>query len=404
MTRDDADTVDLVGMIFRYMLDDPNLHDAVKSLLSHLHTPYLKLALMDKTFLDNYQHSARVLLNTMADVGARWVREDNDRSVLPKIKTIVETILKGFVDDPEIFDRLLEDFSRFKENLEKRARMVEKRNTEAQQGLERLELARQQAADALESRLQSAGIPDVVSQLLRQPWTEFLSYNLLRHGEDSLTWGSALKVLDGVIWSVRPDQSAHNREDLQRRQESLDQSVSEGLSTIGYDPEASKRLLASLKEAQELAYHSVAGTSEPAPPSEPPTEPTADSEVAAENTTEPDPEPAPAPRAPRKTAKPPPPRLTEQESRMVEQLRELAFGTWFDFDRDRAVHRLKLAWYSKVTAHYMFVDQTGVKQAVENQNDLARGMCRGTIRIVEPEKRSFMERALGAVLEKLRLA
>ena len=59
MSRNDADTVDMVGMIFRYMLDDPNLHDAVKSLLSHLHTPYLKLALMDKDFLDNQEHKAR---------------------------------------------------------------------------------------------------------------------------------------------------------------------------------------------------------------------------------------------------------------------------------------------------------------------------------------------------------
>ena len=55
------------------ILDDANLSDVVKSLLSHLHTPYLKLALMDRSFLDNYQHSARLLINSMAEVGGRWV-------------------------------------------------------------------------------------------------------------------------------------------------------------------------------------------------------------------------------------------------------------------------------------------------------------------------------------------
>ena len=86
MRKTTLDTVDLVGLIFRYMLDDVNLHDAVKSLLSHLHTPYLKLALMDQSFLNNYEHSARILLNQLAEVGSRWVKEENDRSVLPTIK------------------------------------------------------------------------------------------------------------------------------------------------------------------------------------------------------------------------------------------------------------------------------------------------------------------------------
>ncbi len=52
----------------------------------------------------------------------------------------------------------------------------------------------------------------------------------------------------------------------------------------------------------------------------------------------------------------------------------------------------------------MFVDQAGVKQAVETQYNLARGLCAGSIRIAKPIKKSFMERALGAVLEKLKLA
>ena len=32
---------------FEYILNDDGLHDSVKSLLSHLHTPLLKLALLD---------------------------------------------------------------------------------------------------------------------------------------------------------------------------------------------------------------------------------------------------------------------------------------------------------------------------------------------------------------------
>ena len=44
------------------------------------------------------------------------------------------------------------------------------------------------------------------------------------------------------------------------------------------------------------------------------------------------------------------------------------------------------------------------KQAVETRVGLAKAMCEGRIRLAHFEKRSFMERALGAILEKLNLA
>ncbi len=405
MTRSDADTLDLVGMIFRHILDDPNLSDSVKSLLSHLHTPYLKLALMDNTFLDNYEHSTRLLINRIAEVGSKWVKDDNDRTVLPKIKTTIETVLKGFVDDVSIFDRLLADFTRFKENLEKRAKMVEKHNTESQQGLERLELSRERAADELNQRLIDAAVNDNIQALLRKPWVDFLAFNLLRHGDQSLTWQSALKVIDGVVWSVKPDSAEDGKEELRRRQEALNTSVEEGLATIGYDQEASKTLLNALKEAQELAYHGIVMDEV--------NHPTDHGGVASSRQMSADVSKAPA----ALTAKPVPPEakvkaktaqesaLSAEEQAVMEKLKDIAFGTWFEFkESGKNSVQLKLAWFSRVTSHYMFVDHTGVKQAVETQIGLARGMCEGRVNIVELSKKSFMERALSAVLGKLKKA
>ena len=396
MTRDDANTVDLVGMIFRYMLDDENLHDVVKSLLSNLHTPYLKLALTDNTFLDNYEHSARLLLNSMAEVGGRWVRDKDDRTVLPKIKTIVETVLNGFIDDASIFDQLLEDFTRFKENIDKRSQMVEQRNTESQQGMERLEVSKHQAADELEKRMDQRAVPDKVRDVLRKPWSDFLSFNLLRHGVDSLTWQSALKVVDGVIWSMKAPES-EDKEELRRHQEDIESSVRDGLETIGYDGEATKALLNSLKEAHDLVYHrklldqvNSLGLKE-----------------AASEQTEPKPKPGPEAnvkqaKAVKKPSREVPP--SAEERKAIDALESVDFGTWFEFKRpEDNDDKLKLAWFSKVSSRYMFVDHTGVKQAVETRIELAKGMATGLIKIIELEKKSFMERALEAVFSSLKM-
>ena len=95
--------------------------------------------------------------------------------------------------------------------------------------------------------------------------------------------------------------------------------------------------------------------------------------------------------------------LTPEQQSVTKKLEAINFGTWFEFERPKANVQLKLAWFSRVSNHYMFVDQTGVKQSVEKQLDLANGIIAGTIRIVERNKMSFMERALEAVLQKLRI-
>lgn len=381
LAEHDADTVDLVGMVFRYMLDDPQIPDIVKSLLSHLHTPYLKLAILDPTFLENQQHTARVLINRMAEAGARWVTDEKERVVLPKLKTIVETILRGFVDDVSLFERLLEDFGRFREGLDKRAQMVEKRNRSAQEGIERLGVAKQRAAAEIDERIKGFTIPDSIQQLLHKPWTDFLAFNFLRNGENSLSWKAALKVVDGVLWSVRDD-GGRSREEFQRYQQQLEQSIAEGLRTIGYDSEAGEELLTALREAQEHAYQ---GHPEVAPVAQP--------VVETPKKAAPESEPVPA-------------EFTAEEQHYADMLREkVAFGTLFEFDRPgQRPMQCKLAWFSRVSAHYMFVNQAGIKQVVETLPNLVRGLCAGTIRLVEPERRSFMERALTAILNKLHIA
>ena len=380
----DADTVDLVGGIFRFMLDDERIPDVVKSLLSHLHTPYLKLALLDPTLLDDRQHVARRLLNRLAEASVRWVSDERERVVLPRIRETVETLLRDFVDDTSLFGQQLEEFERSLVLVQRRADIAERRNRESQEGLEKLSVARQRAQQEIAQRIDGGRLPEQIRQLLEKPWTDFLAFNYLRNGDESLSWKAALKVVDGVMWSVQDD-PGRTRDELQRHQQQLDKSITEGLRTIGYGSEAAAELLSALREAQELAFeraaHPAAASLQGA------------AKVAAKA-------PATAAAAPALQ-----PVLSEGEQAWAARLRDsMEFGTWFEFDRPgQKPVRLKLAWFSRVSTHYMFVNQSGVKQRVESLFELARGLDRGTVRLAQPERRSFMERALGALLGSLRL-
>jgi len=439
MTTSDANTIDLVGMIFRYMLDEPKLNNSVKSILSHLHTPFLKLALMDPLFLENYQHSARRLLNMMADLGGRWVKSDSDRQVLPKIKMTVETILREFIDDDTMFDPLLEEFTTFKESLEKRSKIVERRNSESQQGQERLAVAKLRAATEFSERLNKSAVTSAIAAPLQKTCEDFLSYNLLRHGERAPSWQSALDVVDRIVESVGEKTTISTDRDAQQRQSELENSLSRALSTMGYDNQAAEDLLRSLRAARDLS-HALTQKQSPeqrtpatdyAKPATAATEPASETEIAnrATATTAPEPSTAPAQTEPldpvASAASTAPSKLaissaattnsatvvidhsnTElanpELTKMMQRLTEIAFGTWFEFSEDGIVYPLKLAWYSGVTSRYMFVDAGGVQQRIKTQLEVAKGLTAGHIVIAEPNKKPFMERALATILKSMR--
>ena len=85
-------------------------------------------------------------------------------------------------------------------------------------------------------------------------------------------------------------------------------------------------------------------------------------------------------------------------------LDQLEFGSWFDFDdgEGKPRRRLKLAWYTQVTGHYMFVDSLGVKAAVKSRRALFHELNQGRAHFVQQEKRPFVDRAMEAVRHLLR--
>ena len=70
---------------------------------------------------------------------------------------------------------------------------------------------------------------------------------------------------------------------------------------------------------------------------------------------------------------------SDEEAKMVENLKMIEFGTWFEFEGGK---RLKVAWYNARTLHYMLVDQMGKKVAMKSGLQLARAMIAHEAKII----------------------
>ena len=375
----DMHTIDLVGMLFEYMLSDDNLPDSIKALLSYLHTPFLKIAFIDKDFFEQTEHPARLLLNNMAEAGVKWVSNDGtcQYDIYDKIKNIVSRVLEEFKNDVRLFAELLLEFSGYTKKISRRQELMERRAMEKVQGEEKLREVKIRVNEEVRARTDGKELPSAVLLMLLQPWSDYMAFLLLRYGEESDSWTRAIQVIDDVLWSIEPKEKNADKTRQLEMHDSLLDVLETGFETIGYDQAKGKKLLEALFSLQKMALQSK--QVDPAP------EPMRNKLEAmaakkAGQSTEPEDQPTP------------------EEARMVENLKMIEFGTWFEFEGGK---RLKVAWYNSKTLHYMLVDQMGKKVAMKSGLELARAMLSHKAKVIAGSSKPFFERALENIFQSL---
>lgn len=383
LAGEQRDTVELVSMLFDHLGQELRMGGAAQQLLTKLQVPLLRVALSDTGFFSRRSHPARRLLSTITETAAYWVDSadgEADPGLVEKMQLLVDRVSGEFNGDVGLFGSLLEDLERHMSTLARKADMVERRHVEAAQGRERLDVARERAGSVIAERMLGTRPTSLVRTLLEQAWTDVLALTLLRQGEHSDVFRRRVAVADQLL-----------RRDPKVDTEALRQEVEQGLSQVGLhlpdagqiarkvldqpvvdfqgEPVTQTELAIKLKQRQRLGNEETAAA-------------------------------ASAAATARREAVP----LTTEEQRMLERLKTVPFGTWFEFVQNQqgAVVRRKLAWFSPLTGRCLFVNQRGQRSDERNLEQLARDVVRGQARLVVTQQDSLIDRAWSAIVGALK--
>lgn len=416
----DEDTIDLVGMLFEFILQDRNLPAEIQALLGRLQIPYLKVAILDKHLFAQKTHPARRLLDALADAGKSWSEEsDKDRRLHDRIRQVVESILTDFDDDVGVFDRELESFGGFMEQYHRRAEIAEQRAAEATRGREKLQDARRIAAREILARIEERNLPPVVHAVLSRPWANYLVLTLLRQGENSDEWKNALRFADEFVWSALPKTNDLERTRLRALLPQLEKALRHGLATVAYHDNDVKQLMQELsqfyqrlldgqkvevKTAKEVI---TAGAAAAMPPANTSDAPAAAVEAQAPVAAAPA---APATQSPVEeivlnttTEETSPEENYSEDDEFLKLARDIKVGTWVEFADDQGNReRAKLSWISPISSKYLFVNRRGLKVCDKTVFALAAEMRRGSTIVLEEVP--LFDRALDAIVARLRTA
>ncbi|MGH8549106.1 MAG: DUF1631 domain-containing protein [Methylococcales bacterium] len=434
----EEDMIDMVGMIFDFILDDDHLPDAVKALIGRLQIPIIKVAILEKGFFSRKSHPARELLNKMAKASSKLDGQSLARSpVLAEIESIVGSVLTKFDHNIDLFSELLERFNSFLEKDEQRTRVIEDRTRQVIESKEQLEIAKSKIGYALIRCIQGKELPMFLRSFLNDAWKHVMLLAYLRKDRSIEEWESALRVVTRLVWTITPVDTIDEKRKILEEIPRLVKDICIGLENISFDPHKTAVFLKHLETCQVRALNESGRDSEST------TDRGESSSLVSVK---------PVDEAPDTSGSKPDPRLPAEIDALIagmaevddslfndldksierssatdhpqtiflaesgpekpgieaddpyrEQARIIEVGQWLSFKDDKnEVVKAKLSWKSQVTSRYVFVNTKGVKVAEKSLDDLAEEMRKGRAALIEEQKIPAMDRAVAAMMKTLK--
>lgn len=422
--RIDDEVINLVNMLFEFILQDRNLAAPMKNLISRLQIPIVKVALLDKTFFTKGGHAARRLLNDMATAALGWQGEggESEDSLYAKIESIVMRLLHDFDADVSIFSELLADFTAFIENERRRSALMERRTLDAEDGKAKAELARLTVALEVELRTLDKRVPKIALKLVSEAWSNVMFVLGLKHGFESREWRNAIFTLDDLLWSVDIPPTADDRKKLIKLVPDLLKRLRAGFDTISFNPFEMSNLFKSLEEVHlacirgtELPAEAMAPVistpilakakeekKAPVAPLSVDTQspnkkkPVESSAAISSSSTD-----VPANEVPVKARATDEDLVLSDDDIHMKQVQSFVQGAWFELKLDKEeMTRCRLAAYIRPTGKYIFVNRNGMKVAEKSQQELALALKDSRVRPLDNSM--LFDRALETVVSSLR--
>ena len=387
MGQADDDTVNLVGMLFDYILNDRNLAIPMKALIGRLQIPILRVAIIDKTFFGKTSHPARQLLNELSSAGIGWSSsaELKRDALYNKIESIVLRVLNNLKDDLAIFGSLVTELREFVRGDNRRTQIVEQRVKETESGKARSIAAKHTVERLINQKASGMRLPPDAGRFISDTWSRVMVYVCVRHGTDSPDWQAVIETFDDLVWSLQPLDDVADIERRERGTAHLLERLEQGMRVVNTPDTEIEETLEHLAQVlddvtgndraflgQERSEDSNDGLS-------------LMEEIVLTSPGEPRMDEAP-------------PALEPELAAAVDRLTE---GVWVEMTQEGGEKlRCKVAAVIQPTGKTIFVNRRGMKVAEKTRMALAVELKRRSIAVLDESQ--VFDRALEAVIGNLR--
>ncbi|WP_124948647.1 DUF1631 domain-containing protein [Sulfuriferula thiophila] len=395
----DSFTIDIVAMLFDYVLDDENIPAALKALIGRLQIPVLKVAMLDRQFFSKKSHPARRLLDEIASVSVGWTDVGAYNTALyAKIDEIVQSVLNDYADDAEIFETLLNNLQFFIDSHEGDVQTAVDESAQIIETSERAQVAQVVVQDEVNRAVDAQVVPDSIAEFVRTIWQQVLQHVYTHEGGQSPAWQASLKTMQDLLWSVTPKLNTEDRLALVAMLPELLKQLRDGMNLIQVESSRHDAIFAGLVACHAVAVKAGLQARNIAPEAD------EGMRVAMAEQSNVEMPPLPVIESVDAVSEhfdfPADPVDAVEEDEYTEQARDLKKGMWLEFvNKDGSKRTARLSWVSSLRGIYLFTNNQGLDAITITLPRLAARLRDGEARMIKTS--SLTERAVERLIGKL---
>lgn len=221
-TTMDRMTIEVVSMLFAFMLEDQQIPESLRSRIGRLQVPMLKAAILDPDMMHHDDHPVRQLLNRMSSAAVDIDPESpSGRRLTAEFDRVTQRILDDFDSDVSVFAETLIEFEKFLANHLRQNDARISLGIEALEAAEKISILMTNLTGVLCDLLLPLNVDKRVSDIVIRVWPHALA---------RATWIDAVKkvpasdpkslflayraVLPDLVWSVQPGLGQRERAQL----------------------------------------------------------------------------------------------------------------------------------------------------------------------------------------------
>lgn len=375
-SRREQDAIDLVGLLFTSLTRTHALPDGGRQLLSRLVIAYVRLAFQDELLFMRPDHPARRLLDALAlSCESNDGSTPQDRALLQRAGELVMRVIAEYNEDLAVFAVAAGELEDLLQQQRSRAEVAERRAAEAMHGRERLQQARGQATEALQTAIAGRPLTREVGGFLSEPWLHHAVQVLLRDGQQS-SRHTQVVALARTLVALDSAAARGVGGPVATGLANLEDALVQCAQSSGLDPELAQDWLSGFARAMAFPDAQRAAADMPAPAEDGNEDETPLLRLVGGNDT------------------------LAYDLVLAEKMRELAQGEWLRLVDDAGKEiSVRLAWISPLTGRRLLVDRRGLRQLVASPEQMAALAGEGRL-VLNPAASPFDE-AMRAMRKQL---
>lgn len=264
----DRQIIELLSRLFETILSDRALPAGLRGVIARLQVSALRIALLDPSMLDAYDHPVWVLMDRIVSATTAYPHASDPRlaALLTFCETLVGDMAAETTQDSALYRRATARLDAFLAEQLKQQQHAAQTTINALMQAEQAELMQRNLSARLVEQMANIQVSSAIRRFVTVSWARVLTESVLRFGDQSPQTTGFLKTVDDLLWSLKLPSHPQSRQRLVALLPSLLQRLRDGMALIDMPAPEQQTVLDDLMklhaEALRPGSHNTAAAAE----------------------------------------------------------------------------------------------------------------------------------------------